>query len=265
MCYTGGVTGANALYLENIPDSKGDDGIRFQTGSIDMTNKLVHIGAGGGTCTVDSVIGPNVTEVIQDSGTSPLVLGGANTYTGNTTVVAGTLAVNNLNALQNSTLDTGAAGSQRVTFTVAGNNTYNLGGLTGSDVVDVGGNTLGVGASGALAPGSAGVGTLTVTGAVTVVEGAVYQWQCQNGVGDLLELKGASGTLTLPAVATVQVSQISGDLPSTPTLFTAAALSGPGAADLSGWTVSGLDGYTVHRQGTSVILGYSAGTIFRCR
>ena len=35
-----------------------------------------------------------------------------------------------------------------------------------------------------------------VTGAVTLAEGALYKWEYQDGVGDLVALKGADGTLT---------------------------------------------------------------------
>ena len=79
-------------------------------------------------------------------------MSGSNTYTGVTTVNGGTLALGNVNALATSTLDTGAAGAQQVTFTVAGTNTYNLGGLQGSDDLALGGNTLSVGANNALPP-----------------------------------------------------------------------------------------------------------------
>jgi autotransporter-associated beta strand protein len=102
--WTGGVTGGNSLYLENVVDANGDDNIQFSTGSINMSGKLIHIGVGTGTCIIDSVIGTNVTEVIQNSVTSKLILGGANAYTGNTEVVAGTLQVtNNASALPSDT------------------------------------------------------------------------------------------------------------------------------------------------------------------
>ncbi len=182
MILTGGVTGSNALYLENVVDIsaggllRGDDNLLFQTGSINMSNRLIHVGAGSGTATINSVIGPNVTEVIQNSASSPLVLGGANTFSGNTTLQAGGLTLNNVNALQNSTLDTGTSGRGGMMFTVAGNNTYNLGGLTGNLALVLGGNSLQVGSnnqsttyagsmsgSGGLA--KVGSGTLTLTAA----------------------------------------------------------------------------------------------------
>ncbi len=109
-------------------------------------------------------------------GAGTLVLLGANTHSGVSTVSAGTLHLGNVNALQNSTLDTGTSGSQAVTFTVAGDNTYNLGGLQGSAALSLGANSLSVGGnntnttysgelSGSGALSKAGSGTLTLSGA----------------------------------------------------------------------------------------------------
>ena len=84
------------------------------------------------------------------NGLGTVILGTANssfTGTATTTATFGTLALNNVNALQAATLDTGASsGVQAVTFTVASTNTYNIGALTGSDALAIGGNTLSVGA-----------------------------------------------------------------------------------------------------------------------
>lgn len=116
---------------------------------------------------------------VTKSGTAKVEFRAANTYTGMTTVNAGTLELNHVNALQNSTLNTGTSGSQIVTFTVNGTNTYNLGGLQGADNLAIGNNTVSVGAnngnttfSGSITgPGGgltkAGTGTLTLSGTNT--------------------------------------------------------------------------------------------------
>lgn len=110
------------------------------------------------------------------NGQGTTTLGVANpSFTGTATTAQnrGTLALNNINALQNATLNTGAAaGSQAVTFIVAGNNTYNIGALTGSDPLAIGANTISVGSkavdttfSGAIIGAS---GNLTKVGANTL-------------------------------------------------------------------------------------------------
>jgi autotransporter-associated beta strand protein len=86
---------------------------------------------------------------ITKTGAGTLALSAANTYTGTTTVSAGTLEIGHVNALQNTTLDTGTSGSQTVNFTVSGANTYNIGGLQGSDALSIGNNTISIGANNA--------------------------------------------------------------------------------------------------------------------
>jgi autotransporter-associated beta strand protein len=104
-------------------------------GFIDFTNTLSNSG--------NILINSNAAGVA----TGTVRLSAANTFSGNATTTQnlGTLALNHLNALQNATLDTGTSGTQAVTFTVAGANTYNLGALQGSDALAIGGNTLAVG------------------------------------------------------------------------------------------------------------------------
>ncbi len=114
---------------------------------------------------------------LTKAGSGTLVLSSANTYSGDTRVAAGTLALANLNAIATSTLDMNASDTGTVTFTVAGSNTYNLGGLSGSRSLNAGSNTLSVGArnvateySGNLGSGSltkVGNNTLTLSGSST--------------------------------------------------------------------------------------------------
>jgi autotransporter-associated beta strand protein len=137
----------------------------------------------GRTITVDSTAvladksGENGT--LTKAGAGTLTLNGANTHSGTTTVSAGTLALGHTNALQNSTLDTGVSGAQAVNFTVAGANTYTLGGLQGADGLAISSNTISVGAnnastafSGAISGTNGrlvktGTGTLTLNGSNT--------------------------------------------------------------------------------------------------
>lgn len=103
------------------------------------------------------------------NGTGTVTLGVANTFSGTATTAQnlGSLALNNLDALQNATLDTGLSGSQGVTFVVAGTNTYNIGSLTGSDVLSLGANSISLGnkaGSSSFGADIAGTGGLTKTG-----------------------------------------------------------------------------------------------------
>lgn len=126
-----------------------------------------------GTFTYATNLGTTQTaKGLVKSGAGTLSLTFANTFTGNTRVTGGTLALGNVNALQSSTLDTGGGGA--VTFTVAGNQTYLLGGLKGGGLLNAGANSLRVGSNGestvstggitAAALTKEGAGTLTLTG-----------------------------------------------------------------------------------------------------
>jgi len=139
-------TGTGNLILKN--DSSLAGGITISgAGGINHTGSLTNSGTGAGNVLISSIIGSNVTGVVQDSSTSTLRLTSSNTYSGDTTVQAGTLAIENINALQNSTLDTGSSGSQTVTFHST-NVIYNLGGLKGSDELNTGvNNTMRVGSN----------------------------------------------------------------------------------------------------------------------
>jgi autotransporter-associated beta strand protein len=77
--------------------------------SYNNTGTITAAGSGSRDLTLNGVIG-NTTGVTQNSTTSRLILGGANTYTGDTLVQAGTLQLNNNLSIQNSAFDTSGAG-----------------------------------------------------------------------------------------------------------------------------------------------------------
>ncbi|MBK8039477.1 MAG: autotransporter-associated beta strand repeat-containing protein [Verrucomicrobiaceae bacterium] len=120
------------------------------------------------------------------SGTGNLVfnndatLNAANTHSGSTFINSGTLALANVNALQNSTLSINSSSSREVTFTVAGTNTYHIGAITGTDALAIGGNTLSIGGNNTSTTyagdisGSAGGLTKTGTGTFTLSVGNTY-------------------------------------------------------------------------------------------
>ena len=88
---SGGFTGTGNLTLNAIATGRG---ITLSTNAIDMVGTVTNSGAGTGINTISSVIGSNVTGVIQNSESSRLLLSGNSTYSGPTTVNAGVLQLN---------------------------------------------------------------------------------------------------------------------------------------------------------------------------
>ena len=138
---------------------------------------------------------------LTKTGAGTLTLQSANTHTGTTLVSFGTLALNHVNALQSSTLDTGTAGAQNVTFTVAGTQTYNLGGLSGADALNAGANSLSIGANNF---------NTTSTGAIT----AAAVTKVGAGILDLNGTNQLYNTLTASA-GTTNVNGLLGVTPGT--------------------------------------------------
>lgn len=87
----GGITGAQNLILKNNSTHAG--GISISSGSVNNTGTVTNSGSGTGGIIISSVIGTNVAGLTQNSVSSMLTLSGANTYTGATTISAGTLTL----------------------------------------------------------------------------------------------------------------------------------------------------------------------------
>lgn len=81
-------------------------------------------------------------------GAGTLNLTNASTFSGDTRIEGGMIVLAHVNALQNSTLDTGNAGTQSANLTLGEGTLYNLGGLKGSADFDLGVASLSVGANG---------------------------------------------------------------------------------------------------------------------
>jgi autotransporter-associated beta strand protein len=176
-------SGTNAVYTRGFTLSAGG-------GQIDVSNSSTNL-----TLATNGITGSGG---LTKGGSGTLTLSTANTFNGETLVSAGALSLNNVDALQNSTLNTGTSGSQSVSFAVAGTNTYNLGGLSGSDDLAIGSNSLSVGANGA-STSYAGVlsstgGGLTKTGSGTsTLSGAnTYSGATSVDAGKLVVAAGGS-------------------------------------------------------------------------
>ena len=174
--------------------------------------------SGSGNLTVNSGALTGAT------GLGTVTLGTANpsfTGTASTTANKGTLALNDVNALQAATLATGASsGSQAVTFGVSGDNTYNIGALTGSDDLAIGANTISVGAKAVDTTFSAIIsgtgGKLTKTGAnkLTLAVSPTYDGLTTISAGTRLDFRrraanararaaGAQGCARAPGISRI--------------------------------------------------------------
>ena len=153
---TRNVAGVGVTFANTATINLNDKTLNLMPGSVAAGITLNGVISGSGNLTItNNPLGGS------DNALGVLTLGAANTFSGTmtTTQNLGTLALNHFDALQNATLDTGAAGTQAVTF-IAGAGTYNIGSLSGSDVLDIGGNTLAVGTKGtsSFSGGIAGAG-----------------------------------------------------------------------------------------------------------
>jgi fibronectin-binding autotransporter adhesin len=188
--YTGQITlgsdsainfrGANTLTL----DVASGDAIRLGAYTLSLNNDNV-----AAVLNVNDSINGSGGVTVDGAGGGTAKLNAANTYTGTTTLKTSTLALGNVNALQSSTLETSPSGSggRGLTFTVGGNNTYNLGGLSGDLAINIGGNTLSVGANNA---------NTTTTG---VLSGAGGLIKVGNGTLNLGNTQLYTGTTTVNA------------------------------------------------------------------
>ncbi|MGX9431352.1 MULTISPECIES: autotransporter outer membrane beta-barrel domain-containing protein [Bradyrhizobium] len=175
-------------------------------------NRTINLGANGGgfdiadranTFTIAQVL--SGTGSLTKFGAGTLVLTGANSYSGGTTVSSGTLV------LGNST----AAGTGAV-------NVLSGGLLKGSGTI----GALSVGSGGTVAPGNS-PGTLTVNGAVTFNAGSIYQVDVTpQGQHDLITSTGAVSINTGAGVQVLAVPGTYGPNTTYAILSTSGAVSG---------------------------------------
>ncbi|BCU76793.1 autotransporter-associated beta strand repeat-containing protein [Luteolibacter sp. LG18] len=200
---------------------------------------------GANAVTASGVLGGG--NAFTKSGTGTLTLSAANTYSGATTVSAGTLAV------------TGSLSSSSSAVTVQASGT-----LAGTGAVN-----RPVTLNGALAPGVAGVGTLT-TGALTLAPGSAYDLQLANWGGsagsgyDTVTSGALSLTATSASKFTVRVNATGmTGFAETAKTFTLVAASGAPtglAADNVTVTTTGFSGtgtWAVQASGNNLVLVYT--------
>lgn len=148
--------------------------------------KTISVGALGLNDTFSGTIANGTgTIALIKVGSGTMTLSGANTYTGATTISAGTLKLGNNLAIQNSALDTTGAGTMDVT----GFTTPTLGGLSGStDLASV------------IATGYDGVTALTLNPQTGVTN--TYSGVIANGAAGMALTKSGAGTQVLSGANT---------------------------------------------------------------
>ena len=167
--------------------------------SATLTNRInlaaaATVGVGSGqTLTLGGII--TNTFGLTKTGPGTLVLTNANTYSGTTTVSAGTLLANGINSISTNTVTVGNGGALGGTGTVGGKVTVN--------------------AAGTIVPGGAGaIGTLTLTNKLTDNGYLIFDLTSPVTAGTTYDQINGGGTLTVtnPAPAIVQLNPTTGVL-----------------------------------------------------
>lgn len=190
-------------------------------------NKGITLDTGGGTIALSNpsnittyngvITGSGALQLLNNDNFGNFVLGGANTFTGATTLSGGTLTLTHADALQSSTLTAASTGSLKFGTVSINTTAVNLGGLAGAGNIalvnlfstpsavslTVGANGGSTTYSGALSASGGltktGVGTLTLSGAnsytgATVVENGVLLVDGSLAAGSTLTV-ASGGTL----------------------------------------------------------------------
>ena len=103
---SGGITGTGDLTL-----STDANALTLSTGAINMNGSIISSGTGAGGLTISAPLGTNVQGIIQNNANSTLTLSGANSYTGPTTVSAGTVKFQKISSWQGTAVTVTNAGS----------------------------------------------------------------------------------------------------------------------------------------------------------
>lgn len=199
-------TSLNGTFLQGIDTANVRNGgavIDTNGQALTIAQALNHSAIGG-----DNAIDGGLTK----NGSSTLTLTGTSTYTGATKVNVGTLILSAAGTIDNSS---GVTVASSATFSTAAKTSgYTVKGLAGAGTVTgLLNQAITLSSGGILAPGDAGVGTLTLSaGNLALANGTIYNYQIGGNtaspLSDLVQLTGPSSTVTLTGTQTLSLSSL---------------------------------------------------------
>ncbi|MDF3416154.1 hypothetical protein HKX54_16240, partial [Sulfitobacter sp. M57] len=209
------------------------------TGVVNISGNTLNIaGTGNGTTTdFDGVIAGAGGQLVVNNGTDTLRLGGANTFTGGTTVNGGTLATSGSGSLGDVTLNAGAfnsAGTVSGTATIAGGTMT----VTGGSVATANNNN----------------GVLSITGGSV---GTVNSASNTSNSGTVTTAVVTAGTFTNQGGGSVGTATVSGGSFSTSGSVTGSLTNNGASVSVGGGSVASLN----NNSGTATITGGSVASM----
>ena len=254
--------------------------VNFSTGSV--TNILItnpgsgyassdaltvsFIGGGGAGASANApVLVANGSGGMTKNGGGTLTLSGANTYTGGTTVSAGTLALGAGGSLASTNINVGSGtifDVSAIAFSLAGNQSLSGSGTIAGSVSTVSGSKIFAGTEG-------GFGTITFNNNLTLASGASCNFDLSStasGPNDEIVLSGAGSTLNCGGASVGIRCGSTLDQAGDYTLFN---LTGGSAQIVGGFnpapiwlgtTPANAGGFSIVTIGNKVVLHYNSGT-----
>ena len=202
-----------------------------------IANQSFKIDTNGRNVTYASTLG-GASSILTKTGAGTLTLSAANTYTGDTLISTGTIALGNNLALQNSAYDTTGSNGTTIGLNVTGFTTPTFGGLKGS--VDL---------ASAITGGYSGVTSLTLNPQSGL--SATYSGIIANGASGMNLTKSGLGTQTLSGTNSYTGT----------TTINGGTLNLNNASALGGTTVVALNGGTLDNILGSAITSAASGSI----
>jgi autotransporter-associated beta strand protein len=162
----------------------GTKDLNMGAGAVTMnSNRIVTVN--GGNLTIGGAIsGSTASFTLTKAGAGKLILGGANAYTGTTTINAGTLSLESGGSLSSTTISVASGATFDLTAKSSGYSLGNGATLNGlGSVTTASGQSLSIGTGASIAPGTSSTsGTLTV-GGLTFASGGTYAFTMGSATG----------------------------------------------------------------------------------